>query len=121
MSVKTEVKHPGEFLVSEGNGDISREAATLASGQSVVDGQALKWSTGKLVAAAGTNTMAVSTEDIAGVAVGNWTVSADTTIPYLARLAEVKDSAMTYHTGGADADKKTAVKAALKDLYIIQR
>src|SRR6185436_664151 len=118
----TEGKHTEEFLVSEVP-DMARETYTRASGQNVVDGQVLKDNgSGKAIAAAGThNTAGTSTETIIGVVCGNWNVSADTVVPYIARLATVKDSAMTYHTGGADAAKKAAVKAALKDLLIIQR
>lgn len=122
MSTKTEGKHTEEFLISEEE-NISREAGTLASGQTVVDGQAVKDNgSGKLVAAAGTHdTAGDSTETILGIVCGNWSVSADTTVPYIARIAAVKTSAVTYHTGGADAAKKAAVKAALKALFIISR
>lgn len=123
MTVKTEAKHAEEFLLREGNGDISREAGTVASGQTLVDGQAVMFSAGKLVAAAGAHdTEGDTTEDIAGIICGNWDVDADTTgVPYIARLATVKDSAITYHTGGADAAKKAAVKAALLAALIVQR
>jgi hypothetical protein len=40
--VKTEGQHRGEFLVSEGNGHISREAAPVTSGQNLVDGRVVK-------------------------------------------------------------------------------
>lgn len=129
MSVKTETFHAEEFLLNEGNGGISREAATVASGQVLVDGQVVKDNgSGKMIAAAGNHDSGNdSTETILGVVCGNWDSSASGTnadilgVPYIARLATVKDVALTYHTGGADANKKAAVKGALKDLYIIQR
>lgn len=119
----TEGKHKEEFLLSEGNGGISRESGTLASGQTLVDGQAVKDNgSGKLIAAAGTHdTAGDSTETILGIVSGNWSVSADTTVPYIARLATVRTVAVTYHTGGADAVKKAAVKAALKAMFIVSR
>lgn len=124
MTVKTEGKHTEEFLLREGNGDISRESILLLSGQTAVDGQAIKDNgSGKAIVAAGThNTAGVSTETILGIICGNYTaVSADTRVAYIARLATVKDAVVTYHSGGADAAKKAAVKAALKALLIIQR
>jgi len=39
MTVKNEGQRAGEFIVSEGNGAISREKGTLASGQNVVTGR----------------------------------------------------------------------------------
>lgn len=129
MSVKTETFHAEEFLLREGNGDISREAATVASGQVLVDGQVVKDNgSGKMIAAAGNHDSGDdSTEAILGVVIGNWDSSATGTnadilgVPYIARMATVKDMAITYHTGGADALKKAAVKGKLKEMLIIQR
>jgi len=36
MATLTESLHPGGYLISEGNGDISREVVTLAAGNGVV-------------------------------------------------------------------------------------
>lgn len=124
MTVKTEGKHTEEFLLREGNGDISREKATLTNGQTVVDGQVVKLTASKLVAATGAHdTAGVSTETtIVGIVCGNWTATADIpNVPYIARLATVKDSAMTYYTGGFDAVKKAAVIAVLAAKNIISR
>ena len=41
MAVLIEGKHPGEFLVSEGNGDISRDLITLITGQKLNGGAVL--------------------------------------------------------------------------------
>lgn len=130
MTVKTETQHQGEFLVSEAPGSLSREKGTLTAGQKVVDGQVLKLVGGKLVEAAGTlDSSSNSTEVIVGVAFGAWDASAsgpggsvDTVIPYIARLAEVMDSKVTYHESGTNAAAKTAaLKAELKELFIIPR
>lgn len=130
MTTKTEAQHQGEFLISEANGSLSRESGTLTAGQKVVDGQVLKLVGGKLVEAAGTlDSSNNSTEVIVGIAYGAWDASSsgplgsvDRTIPYIARLAEVFNSKVTYHESGTNAAAKTAaIKAELKDLNIIPR
>ncbi len=121
VEVKTEGKHKGEFLLSEAPGTLSREAGILSSGQVVEDGQVLKWSGVELIAAAGTvNSAGANTEDIAGIAYGNYDASADgpggavdTPIVYIARLAEVKLSALKLYTDSATSPKTTAMKADL--------
>lgn len=121
--VKTEGQHKGEFLVSEANGTLSRETGTLTAGQITVDGRLLKWSSGKLVVAAGTlNSAGTSDEDLAGIAVGATDASVagpggsvDTTIVYIARMAEVKAENVVYHVSGTNAAAKTvALKAKLR-------
>lgn len=129
--IKTEGQYKGEFLVSEGNGTISREVATLTAGQVVTDGRLLKWASSKLVVAAGTlNSAGTSDEDIAGIAFGDTDASVtgpggsvDTPIVFIARLAEVKAANVTYHVSGTNAAAKTAaLKAKLKaDLMIVSR
>lgn len=127
MTVKTETQHKGEFLVSRANGSLSMEAGVLSSGQTVVDGQVLKWSGTELIAAAGTldSSDGDNTEDIAGIAYGSYDASADgpdgsvdTDIVYVARLAEVKDELLTYYTAAADPDKTAAMKAKLLAKFI---
>lgn len=122
MTVKTEGQRAAEFLLREGNGSISREVGTLTAGQSVLDGQAVSIVGGKLVGSTGAhNTAGVTTETVAGIVIGDWTVAADTVVPYIARIAEVKNVAVIYHTGGVDALKTAAVKAALALKFIIPR
>lgn len=124
MSVLTEGQHAGEFLVSEAPGTYSREAGTVASGQNLVDGQVVKLSSGKLIAAAGTNVAGVGSETLEGVVIGDHDASDGDLklVPYIARAAEVKDALLTKYTGGADADKTTAINALLESqLGIIRR
>lgn len=53
MSSKTEGRHAGEFLISEANGNVSRENITLLSGQNVGAGRVLgKITVGSATAAA---------------------------------------------------------------------
>jgi hypothetical protein len=129
--VKTEGQHKGEFLVSEGNGTISRAAGVLSSGQVVTDGRVLKWSGTELIVAAGTiDSDGASDEDLAGIAYGSYDASADgpggavdTPIVYIARLAEVKAANVTYHVSETNAAAKTAamkVKLA-ESLNIVSR
>ena len=125
--VKTEGRHKEEFLVSEGNGSISRDAATLASGQKVTDGTVLVFSAGKLQAAAGTlNSSNKATETFAGIVSGSWDASstgtnADITgVPYIARYAEYNPNRVTLYSG-SDSTHNTAIKAALAALGLIAR
>lgn len=124
MVTKTEGFHPAEFLLSEGAGSISRETALLTSGQSVLDGQVLKFTAGKLVAAVGTHDSdGETTEDLAGVVVGNHVVSADTPVVYIARMAELKSSALKLHTtvGGGAAAATASIVAWLATKMLVRR
>jgi hypothetical protein len=114
--VKTEGKHSSEFILSEGNGDISRENGVLASGQSVVDGQVMKKTANKLVKCGDGD----SEEQVVGIIIGNHTVTADTPVVYIARDATVKGSALTYGTDTSE-DTDAELVAGLADLNIIVR
>lgn len=124
MTVLTEGIHNEEFLLTEGNGTISRESATVDNGADLEAGTVVKMVGGKLVQAAGTyDSSGVSTEDIVGIlARPAAAASAEVDgVPYIARLAEVKDELVVFHSGSADANKKAAVVAALKALNIVTR
>lgn len=114
MTVKTEGQHAGEFLVSEGPGSISREEGTLKSGEVVIDGQVLALNAGKLVASDGG-----SGEDIVGIVIGAHDASdADKKhVPYIARLAEVKEDLVT----AADTSGSVVDWDALNALNIYAR
>lgn len=117
MVVKTEGQHQGEYLVSEGNGAISREAGTVASGQNLKDGDVLGGTPAALVKL--TKTTGIVAADIVGIAYGDWdaTAGAITGVPYIARLAEV-DRALIYGAVGAN---EAQLVAALKAVTIIPR
>lgn len=128
MTTKTEGKHRNECLLSEANGELSREVGTIASGQDktkTLDGRAVKDNgSGKLIVAAGTNTGGSSTEPIVGVLLGNYDASGgDTPAAYIARDAELKLEAVKLHdvTGGGEANATKAVKNALKAFGIVLR
>lgn len=122
--VFTEGFHPEEFLLSEGNGGISREEGVLTAGQNVVDGQAVVFSGGKLIAAVGTpDSDGDADENVAGLVCGSYDVDADTKVAYIARLATVRASAVKLHTteGGGAAAATAAVKLTLARQFIILR
>lgn len=132
MTVLTERQHTGEFLVSEGNGSISRESGTLTSGEVVVDGQVLALVANKLVAAEGTydSDTGVTDEDIVGIAYGDHDATgADLEgVVYIARLAEVKEELVTLYTeissdseSDVGAISEAAVTAALLAKNIVLR
>lgn len=114
MTTKTEGLHNAEFLVAEAHPDLSRESAILTSGQNVVDGQLVKFSTGKLVAAVAADAA------VDGVIIGNWNVTADTKVSYVARLAAVKAAKLSNTTQVGAALSATNV-SALKLLNIYPR
>lgn len=120
----TEGKHAGEFLLSEGNGDISREVITIASGQKFEDGEVFQLSSGKAVTKDATvNTAGVFVTPVSGIIIGNWDASSTGTnadilgVVYIARHAVVKAAALKLPTG-----KETLAKAdLLKNFTIVSR
>jgi hypothetical protein len=114
MTVLTEQQHAGEFLVSEGNGSISRESGTLLSGQVVIDGEVAILAAGKLKAGTG-----ASGEDVVGIFYGahDATGADKPSVPYIARLAEVKEDLVTAEDGTGN----TVDWDALNALFIFAR
>lgn len=124
MSTKTEGKHAGEFIISEANGELSRETITVASGQNLVDGQAFQLSSGKAVAKdAVVNTAGLFVTPLKGFIIGNHNRTStgpdgaadEVGVPYIARLAEVKAAALTLPSG-----KETLAKADALANFLIQ-
>jgi len=104
-----------DAIVAELHPDLSREKGVLASGQNVIDGQVVKDNgSGKLVAAVAGDTT------VEGLIVGNWNVSADTPVPYVARLAAAKAARVTI-SGGALATTSAPVVTALNARNIFLR
>ncbi|RWC29836.1 MAG: head decoration protein [Mesorhizobium sp.] len=124
MTTLTETVHDGEFLESEANGFLSREAATVASGQVLNAGEVVEFSAGKLIACSG----ALATDgslvtDVAGILfAGVDATDGDVTdCVYIARDAEVKDDLITYPTETTTGGEKAAVIASLELLHIRPR
>lgn len=123
----TEPNHFEEFLFSEGNGNISREVITVASGQNLKAGQPFQLSSGKAIACTGTvNTAGGIITHVAGILSKDANASSSGTnadipnVPYIARDAEVVDALIVYN--GVSSTPKAAIKLDLKNtLNIIQR
>jgi hypothetical protein len=119
MTVLTEGRHAGEFLVSEANGTLSRDTVTVASGQ--------KLEAGTVVELNHANKAIVFATDSDSVAAGvlfNAVDATDADVPgavIIARLAEVKAEALVVDSGDSDTPGKEAAIASLRLLTIIAR
>lgn len=116
-----EGKHTAEFIVSQANGDRSREAGVLKSGQKVVSGELLgiETATGKYVAYDPAGTI-VGSDTVAGISYDNYdATTSDIRIVIVVRDAEVRGSDLTYNE--AVAGTVTTEIAGLKELGLIKR
>lgn len=122
-TVFNEGRHPGEFLLSEGAGQISREAGTVASGSGIIaPGTVLGRLTagGKLVPSPATG--ADGSQTAMAVALhGCDATGADQVLAIIARDAEVKADALVHHATVNDAVKRAAKATQLAALGIIVR
>lgn len=122
MTILTEGKRAGEFLISEAPGSLSRAAITILSGAGVlVAGTVLAKITasGKytLYDNAGTD----GTETAAAILyAGVDASSADTAAVGIVRLAEIDTNDLTWFSGAITSDK-TAAYTDLATAYIIAR
>lgn len=127
MTAQLEGKHAAEFLLVEGPGTLSREVGTLAGDSEEVfePGQVLAWD----------GTFLVKLSDLTGVADDTETTEDETVDPesvagillhpanggdqvvYIARLAEVKESALVFEGTGLTAEDVAAALAA-KDIIV---
>lgn len=113
--MKTEAARSGDFLLSEGNGVISREVVAIASGEGkLVAGTVL----GQVTASKKFKACKSTAEDGSEVAAGILyhpvdATSADVNVLAVTRMAEVKED---YLTGSTEA-----IAAALAALNIIVR
>jgi len=117
MTTKTEGNHTGEFLLSEGNGNISREQVTVAQGATAIRSGTVM---GKITASGKYIAYVDAAVDGSGVAAGilfadlpAQTGSVDHKAAIIARSAEVIASKIV----GSDANAVTELAA----LGIIQR
>lgn len=123
MTVYTEGRHPGEFLMTEANGQRSRENITIASGAGIIaPGTVL----GKITASGKYVASAVGATDGSQTAVavslyGCDATSADVGIAAIVRDAEVKASILTYHADRDQAAEKTAANTNLAAVGILVR
>lgn len=118
MSVKTETRRTGDFLLSEANGTLSRENATIALG-TLVPGTVL----GQITASGKYVILAPGASDGSQTAAGVLYGHADgTDVPgvVIKRLAEVRADMLVF-PAGISAPNKTAALAALAGAHVVAR
>jgi hypothetical protein len=121
MATQTESNYTAEFLLSEGNGSISREEVTIVSGQDLKAGTVL----GKITASGKMTAYDDDNGDGSSAAVGILYADIDASAgdvkgTMVARLAEVITGKLIF-AGTNDAGDITAGKADLAALNIILR
>jgi hypothetical protein len=118
MSVKTETRRPGDFVLSEANGSLSRENAVIALGTHVpgtVLGQVT--ASGKYVAL---NTAASDGSQTAAAVLYGHADGTDIPAVVYKRLAEVRADLLVW-PAGISGPNKTAALAALAAAHIVAR
>ena len=107
MTTLTEGRHAGEFIISEGNGWISREGVTIVTGQNLAAGTVLGKITASGKYAAYSNAASDGTEVAAGIlfeAVN--ATGGDKKGVMIARHAEVNGDELTGNDANGTADLK---------------
>ncbi len=110
MPVMTEGQHTGEFIVSEGNGSISRETVTVLNGRTLDAGAVL----GQVTASGKYREIDPAATSGAEVAVAVLFDAIDASggdAPgiIISRLAEVHGGEVVWPTGITDPQKQTAI------------
>lgn len=124
MTVFTATAHDAEFIMTEANGQRSRENGTVASGEDLKAGTVVQDNgSGKLIACDGNlDTAGDLQTDVAGVLIGATDASAaDVDAAYIARDAEVNGNLLTFPTESSAGGEKAATIASLALLGIIVR
>jgi len=121
MPILTEGTHAGEFIVSEANGNRSREAVTIVSGQNLVAGAVV----GRITASGKYAELDPAAVDGSEVAAGVLfdavdASTADANGVLVARDAEVNAGELVWKTGMTDPEIATAT-AELVTLGVISR
>ena len=123
MTVLTEGRHPGEFLMTEANGQRSRDSITIASGAGVIaPGTVL----GKITASGKYLASAVSATDgsqtpVAIALYGCDATTRDVAVAAITRDAEVNGKILIWHPDRDQAGEKAAAQADLAAVGIIVR
>jgi hypothetical protein len=123
MTVLIEARHPGEFLMTEANGQRSRESITIASGAGIIaPGTVL----GKVTASGKYIASAVGASDgsqnpTAINIYGGDATSADIVVAAIVRDAEVNGHCLVYHADRDQPAEKAAADVALAAIGIIVR
>ena len=123
MTVLIETRHPAEFILSEANGQRSREAITIASGAGIIAAGTVLGkvtATGKYLASALGATDGSQTP--AAIAIYGADASAsDVSVSAIVRDAEVNGNCLTDHADRDQPAEKTAANTALATLGVIVR
>lgn len=123
MTVLVETRHPGEFILSEANGQRSRDVITIASGAGILaPGTVL----GRVTASGKYVASAVGASDGSQTAAainifGADASSSDVTVSAIVRDAEVNGKCLTYHADRDQPAEKAAANTALAVLGVIAR
>lgn len=129
MTVFNEGRQPSEFLISEANGQRSRDNITIASGSGIIaPGSVL----GMFTSGANAGKYSLAPNTAADPDVGNQTAvavalygcdatSADQTIAVIRRDAEVNGKTLTFHSTVNDAAKRATKATQLAAAGIIVR
>jgi hypothetical protein len=123
MTVLVETRHPGEFILSEANGQRSREAITIALGAGIIAAGTVL---GKVTASGKYIASAVGASDGSQVpaAIAIYSAdasSADVSVSAIVRDAEVNGKCLTYHADRDQPAEKAAANTALATLGVIVR
>lgn len=121
MSVLTETPRPGEFIISEANGSLSRETVVIASGQNLSACAVL----GKVTASGKYKELNPAASDGTQIAAGVLVAAANATAGDIAaaavvRLAEVNKERMVWKSGATSGEQATAL-TQLASAYVIAR
>lgn len=123
MTVLVETRHPGEFILSEANGQRSRETITIASGAGVIAAGTVL---GKVTASGKYVASAVGASDgsevPSAIAIYGADASAsDATVSAIVRDVEVNGKCLTWHADRDQPAEKAAANAVLANLGVIVR
>lgn len=123
MTVLTEGRHPGEFIMTEANGQRSRETITIVSGAGVVAAGTVL---GKITASGKYTPSAIGAADgsQSAAAVNIYEVDAtsgDVDVAAIVRDAEINGNVLTYHADRDQAAEKTSANDDLATAGIIVR
>lgn len=117
----TEGRHAGEFILSEANGNRSRDNVIIVSGENLVAGTVLGKITASGKYAAYDNEAGTGIQTAAGILMEATDASGgDVVAAAIVRDAEVIADALTYAVGNSGGDETAAI-ADLKSLGIIVR
>ena len=119
MNTINESVHTGEFVVSEGNNGISREAVSIVKGRDLIAGTIL----GKVTSSGAYAPLNLKASDGSEVAAGvlySAVKSDSESSVIIARLAEVSESLLVY-PAAITSEKKAAVAEQLRSHDIILR